>query len=72
MTGEYATIVLHLIPGGIYAECEDTDAGVMINKGDGNSIMQFINDVEDACDPDATFELTEKGLAMAADKFEDQ
>lgn len=64
MTGEYATIVLHLLPGGIYAECEDTDAGVMIGKGDGNSIMQFINNVEDMCDPEATFELTEKGRAM--------
>lgn len=70
MTGEYATIVLHLIPGGIYAECEDTDAGVMINKGDGNSIMQFINDVEGACDPDATFELTEKGAKIAAGVLE--
>ena len=32
-----------------------------IPRGDGDKIIDFLNDVEDVCNPDATFTLTEKG-----------
>ena len=57
----FATIVLELHKAGIVASCEDIEKEEFIKLGDGNALMAFINDVEDICDPDATFRLTEKG-----------
>lgn len=64
MNGEIATIQLHLFPNGIYAECEDTEDGKFIPAGDGNALCEFVNKVQDICDPNATFTLTEKGKNM--------
>lgn len=61
MTGEYATVTLHFISGGIYAECEELDEGKMIAAGDGDAIMDFINEVDTYANPNTTFSLTEKG-----------
>lgn len=33
-------------------------------KGDGNAIMEILNEIEDYTDPNATFTLTEKGKKM--------
>ena len=57
----YATIKLELRKAGIIASCEDTQEEAFIKRGDGNALMDFINNVEDICDPEATFTLTDKG-----------
>ncbi len=61
MTGEYAIITLHLLPGGIFAECEDTDESVLIPEGKANPLIDFINRVDSITNPNATFTLTDKG-----------
>lgn len=61
MNGEIATIQLHLFPNGMYVECEETEDGKFIPAGDIRPLLEFINDVQDVCDPDATFTITEKG-----------
>lgn len=61
MTGEYATVTLHFISGGIYAECEELEEGKMIAAGDGDAIMDFINEVDTYTNPNTTFSLTEDG-----------
>ncbi len=63
MTGEYATITLHLIPGGIFAECEDTDESIIIPEGNANTLVDFINEVDANTNPDAVYAITEKGMA---------
>lgn len=60
--GKYATITLELYKNGIMISCEDIGDDEFIEHGNGNKIMDFINHVEDICDPDARFELTEEGL----------
>lgn len=57
----YATIKLELRKAGIIATCEDIEEEVFIKHGDGNALIDFINNVEDICDPEATFQITEKG-----------
>ena len=57
----YATIVLELYKSGIKASCEDCDSEEFIPRGNGNKLMDFINEVDDICHPDARFEITEKG-----------
>ena len=63
--GKFATIRLDLFKHGIRAVCEDMSDGEetyeeFIPRGDGNALMDFINDVEFACDPDTRYVLTEK------------
>lgn len=64
MNGEIAVISIHLFPNGMYVECEDTGTGGFIPAGDGNVLCDFINDVQSVCDPDARFEITDKGREM--------
>lgn len=64
MKGEIATIQLHLFLNGMYVECEDTDDGEFIPIGNMKPLCEFINKVQEECDPDATYSLTEKGLRM--------
>lgn len=72
--GKYGTIILDLYKGGIRAHCPELsddpdDPDVLelgqydefIPRGDGNALMDFINDVDGLLHPDATFTLTEKG-----------
>lgn len=61
MTGENTTAVFHFFDNGIYVECEDLDIGKFITKGDGNAIMDILNQIDEVTDPNATFVLTEKG-----------
>ena len=57
----YATITLELFKSGIKASCEDCNEEEFIPRGDGDKLMDFINNVDDFCHPDTTFTITEKG-----------
>ena len=65
MTGENTTAVFHFFDNGIYIECEDLDIGKFIAKGDGNAIMDILNQIDEVTDPYTTFVLTEKGKKVA-------
>lgn len=64
MTGENATAIFHFFDNGIYIECEDLDIGKFVTKGDGNAIMDILNDIDNFTDPNTTFKLTEKGKEL--------
>ena len=64
MTGENTTAVFHFFNNGIYVECEDLDIGKFITKGDGNAIMDMLNQIDDVTNSSATLVLTEKGNAL--------
>lgn len=64
--GKFATIRLELFKAGIRAVCddlsdEDETYEEFIARGDGDALLDFINEVEGVCDPEARFALTEKG-----------
>lgn len=65
MTGENTTAIFHFFDNGIYVECEDLDIGKFVTKGDGNAIMDILNQIDEVTDPYATFVLTEKGKKAA-------
>ena len=64
MTGENTTAVFHFFDNGIYIECEDLDIGQFVTKGNGNAIMDILNQIDDVTNSSATFKLTEKGEAL--------
>lgn len=57
----YANINLELFKSGIHLTCEETGEDEFIPRGNGNMLMDIINHIEEICDPDAIFTLTEKG-----------
>ena len=57
----YANINLELFKSGIHLTCEDTDEDEFIPKGNGDMLMDIINEIDALCNPDAIFTLTEKG-----------
>lgn len=59
----YATIVLELFKSGMHVTCEETETDEFVPAGDGDKILDIINEIDDICDPDATFVITEKGKA---------
>ena len=61
MTGENISAVLHFFDNGIFVECDDLSIGKFISKGDGNALMEIINDINDFTNSNTTFLLTEKG-----------
>ena len=60
-----ATIILELFKSGIHLTCEDTGHDEFIPHGDGNKLVDLINEIELDTDPDATFTLTDKGKYVA-------
>lgn len=64
MTGENTTAIFHFFDNGIYIECEDFDIGKFIPKGDGNAIMDTLNDIDDLVNSEARFVITEKGKKL--------
>ena len=60
-----ATIVLELFKSGIHLTCEDTGHDEFIPRGDGNMLVDLINEIELDTDPDGTFSLTDKGKYVA-------
>lgn len=65
MTGENTTAILHFFDNGLYIECKDLDIGKFIPSGDGNALMEVINDIDDLTNPNTTFFLTEEGGKLA-------
>lgn len=65
MTGENTTAIFHFFDNGIYIECEDLDIGKFIAKGDGNAIMDILNQIDDVTNSNTTFVLTEKGKKVS-------
>lgn len=61
MSKNYATVTLKFFKAGIYAECEDLELTEFISKGDGQAMMDFLNEVDEFSDPDTTYVITEKG-----------
>ena len=64
--GKFATITLDLYKKGIRAYCEELSEDgdefeEFIPRGDGQALMDFINEVEDYCHPDARFRIAEEG-----------
>ena len=51
----YATITLKLYKDGIMFICKNADIEEIIPKGNGNKLVELINDVEDLCTPEAKY-----------------
>lgn len=64
MTGENISAVFHFFDNGIYIECEELDIGKFVSTGDGNAIMEVLNDIDSVSNSNATFTLTEKGKKL--------
>lgn len=64
MIGENTTATFHFFDNGIYIECEDLDIGKFVAKGDGNTIMDILNQIDDVTNSNTTFVLTDKGNAL--------
>lgn len=71
MTGENTTAIFHFFDNGIYIECKDLDIGKFVSKGNGNAIMDILNDIDDCTNSTTTFELTEKGKEIV-DKLDNE
>lgn len=68
--GKFATIQLDLYKGGIRAYCPDLSdddylCEEFIPRGDGQALIDFINEVDVFTNPDTVFALTEKGKKEA-------
>ena len=57
----YATITLELHKCGIVFRCDDCDVEEFIPVGDVDKLLEQLNLIEDVCNPDSRFMLTEKG-----------
>ena len=57
----YATIKLEMFKSGMHVTCEETEHDEFVPAGDGNKLMDILNEIDDLCNPDATFVVTEKG-----------
>ena len=59
-----ATITLELFKSGIHLSCEETGTDEFIPNGDGNKLMEILNNIQDITDPDTRWGLTEKGKRL--------
>lgn len=63
----YAKVVIEFRKAGLVVSCEDIGEEIFIprstdsDKSPINKLVDFINNVEDICDPDAVFTITEEG-----------
>lgn len=62
MNKRIAKISIDLYQIGLIARCEELDMETMCANGD--ELMDFLNEVQCANDPDVEFSLTEKGKAV--------
>lgn len=63
MNKKIAEISIDLYQKGLLARCEELEIEAMCLSGD--ELMDFLNEVQCAADPDAVFCLTEEGKAVA-------
>lgn len=57
----YATITLEMFASGLHVSCDDIGLDEFVPAGDATRLVDILNEVEDVCNPKATFELTDKG-----------
>lgn len=62
MNKKIAEISIDLYQKGLLAKCEELEIEAMCLSGD--ELMNFLNEVQCAADPDAMFCLTEEGKAV--------
>lgn len=60
----YAKIEIKLFKSGILFSCEEADIEDIIQVGDSRKLIDLINNVEEICNPNSTFVLTEQGEKM--------
>ena len=60
-----ATIILDMYKSGLHVTCEETDHDEFVPHGNGNRLMEILNNIQDVTDPDAEWGLTEKGKYLA-------
>ena len=63
MNKKIAEISIDLYQRGLLAKCEELEMEAMCSSGD--ELMDFLNNVQCAADPDTVFRLTEEGKAVA-------
>jgi len=63
MNKKIAEISIDLYQRGLLVKCEELEMEAMCSSGD--ELMDFLNDVQCAADPDTVFRLTEEGKAVA-------
>ena len=63
MNEKIAEIKIDLYQVGLIARCEELELESLITTGD--ALMEFLNTVREATDPDVTFQLTELGEEYA-------
>lgn len=63
MNKKIAEISIDLYQRGLLARCEELEMEAMCSSGD--ELMDFLNNVQCAADPDVMFKLSEKGEAVA-------
>ena len=63
MNKKIAEISIDLYQKGLLARCEELELEAMCASGD--ELMDFLNEVQCAADPDVIFKLTEEGEAVA-------
>ena len=62
MNKKIAEISIDLYQRGLLAKCEELEMEAMCSSGD--ELMDFLNNVQCAADPDVMFKLSEKGEAV--------
>lgn len=60
-----ATITLEMFGSGIHLLCDDTEHDEFIPYGDGNKLMEILNEIQDITDPNTVYTLTDKGREVA-------
>ena len=63
MNKKIAEISIDLYQRGLLARCEELEMEAMCSSGE--ELMDFLNNVQCAADPDVMFKLSEKGEAVA-------
>ena len=63
MNKKIAEISIDLYQRGLLVRCEELEMEAMCSSGD--ELMDFLNNVQCAADPDVMFRLSEKGEAVA-------
>lgn len=63
--GKFCTITLELYDNGMHFICDDADMDELIPQGDGNKLMELLNEASLRTDPDTTYSLTEKGKVFS-------
>ena len=61
----YATITIEMSKAGLHRICDDIDEDVFCINGDLSPLVELLQRVEDVCNPDTVFSLTEKGKEYA-------